>query len=279
MCEFCTKHGEGRKWYLEARNYSEELLNDMKRQKLIRDFFYNFPQLARKVRRGFEKLRSAPRLIAGLLRGRISAKFKKEHFGQVVPVEDVQEIFNMCSTIIRIPCVCRRETIGKDAYYCMGVTLNADSLGMGDLIDDSYLQGPDSKGLERLSRDQALDLIKGFEKEGLMHSVWTFGTPFIGGVCNCDLSDCLAMQATVRNNLKVMFKGEYVAEIDIEKCNGCRACMRVCQFGALGYSAANKYAFVNIYRCFGCGVCRAACPNDAIKLRPRAEVPAIANNW
>ena len=30
------------------------------------------------------------------------------------------------------------------------------------------------------------------EKEGLCHTVWTFQTPFIGGICNCDRADCLA---------------------------------------------------------------------------------------
>jgi len=26
MCEFCVDHGEGKKWYLEMKNYAEELL-------------------------------------------------------------------------------------------------------------------------------------------------------------------------------------------------------------------------------------------------------------
>jgi len=26
MCEFCAEHAEGRKWYLEMKNYSRELL-------------------------------------------------------------------------------------------------------------------------------------------------------------------------------------------------------------------------------------------------------------
>jgi hypothetical protein len=26
MCEFCLEHGKGRKWYLEMKNYSAELL-------------------------------------------------------------------------------------------------------------------------------------------------------------------------------------------------------------------------------------------------------------
>jgi len=39
MCEFCHKHGEGEKWYLQAKNYAEELLGDPKRVKFIEEFF------------------------------------------------------------------------------------------------------------------------------------------------------------------------------------------------------------------------------------------------
>ena len=28
MCEFCTKHGEGKKWYLQIKNYADELLHE-----------------------------------------------------------------------------------------------------------------------------------------------------------------------------------------------------------------------------------------------------------
>ena len=65
----------------------------------------------------------------------------------------------------------------------------------------------------------------------------------------------------------------------IEPCRGCRACMRVCQFGAIAYSAADKKAYVDQTACYGCGVCRSACAKEAIELKPRAEVPAVANHW
>ena len=29
MCEFCLKHGEGEKWYLQAKNYSDDLFSDL----------------------------------------------------------------------------------------------------------------------------------------------------------------------------------------------------------------------------------------------------------
>ena len=40
MCEFCIKHGEGKKWYLNVKNYSEELVNDVNRRAYVKDFFH-----------------------------------------------------------------------------------------------------------------------------------------------------------------------------------------------------------------------------------------------
>jgi hypothetical protein len=41
MCEFCTQHGEGKKWYLNANNYSADLLSDPSRIKFIEEFYNN----------------------------------------------------------------------------------------------------------------------------------------------------------------------------------------------------------------------------------------------
>ena len=146
-------------------------------------------------------------------------------------------------------------------------------------LDESFLGGPDVSGLETLSTEQALEAFGEHEKEGLCHTVWTFKAPFIGGICNCDRADCMAMKATVTHDVPVMFRGEYVAEVDPEACTGCRSCMQACQFGALGYSAAQQKAVVDPTACYGCGTCRAACNQNAIALRPRAEVPLAANRW
>ena len=55
MCQFCHQHGEGKKWYLEARNYSEELLSDITRRRYILHFI-KFPDVvSEKKPRGFMK--------------------------------------------------------------------------------------------------------------------------------------------------------------------------------------------------------------------------------
>ena len=132
-----------------------------------------------------------------------------------------------------------------------------------------FYPGPHVQELEVLSREEALAAFQSHELEGLCHSVWTFHTPFIGGICNCDRSDCLAMRCTVTQGIPVMFRGEYVAQVDPDLCVGCRDCLRLCQFGALAYSAANQKAVVDQRWCYGCGVCRSTCKKAAIHLQER----------
>jgi hypothetical protein len=38
MCEFRLKQGEEENQYLQAKNYSEDLLNDIRRRKFIKTF-------------------------------------------------------------------------------------------------------------------------------------------------------------------------------------------------------------------------------------------------
>jgi ferredoxin len=281
MCEFCTKHGEGKKWYLQASNYADDLLSDVRRRKFIRDFFGHPEHLGRDSEQ-LAKLRNAPPFIQRAVKRMAVGRMKKVHFGQVVPMEDVKAVFGFVNSIVRLPCICRHVSLGREARYCYGVSMGPGGGSWGEIfrdLDGSFLSGPDTDQFEQLSADQAAQAFADHEKEGLCHSVWTFITPFVGGICNCDRADCMAMRATVTHDFKVMFRAEYVAEVAADLCAGCRSCMRVCQFGALAYSAATKKAYVDQTACYGCGICRSACQTDAIALKPRAEVQAAANLW
>ena len=41
MCEFCTKHGDGKIWFKNAANYANDLMADLNRRTYIKDFFNN----------------------------------------------------------------------------------------------------------------------------------------------------------------------------------------------------------------------------------------------
>jgi Pyruvate/2-oxoacid:ferredoxin oxidoreductase delta subunit len=281
MCEFCHKHGEGKKWYLNAENYSADLLSDLKRRKFIADFFSLTEQSPGLVER-LGNLRIMPGFVKSAAVTHKVGRWKEMHYGQVLPIEDVETVFGVVSNVVRLPCYCRHINLGTEQRFCYGVSLAPQEGEMFKIIKDidmDYLTGPDTSGLEELTKEEALENFRQYEKEGLCHTIWTFVTPFIGGICNCDRSDCGAMQVTLTRGVPHMFRAEYVAEVNPELCNGCRQCMRVCQFGAIGYSAANKKIFIDPLRCYGCGICRASCTKDAIQLHDRASVPVAANLW
>jgi hypothetical protein len=118
MGEFCVKHGAGKKWYLQAENYSEDLLSGLRR----RDFILEF-------------------------------------FGQVLPLEDIEKIFGFVNSIVRVPCICRHVTLGREGGYCYGVSLGPGGGAMTELLrglDSSFLSGPDTAGFEELQPEEAL---------------------------------------------------------------------------------------------------------------------------
>ena len=282
MCEFCLKHSEGKKWYLEAKNYSDDLLNDLGRQKMIKEFVGNLDSLTGDYEKLLESYDKAPGLIKWMIRWKTVRTMKKLHFGQIVPIEDLERILDFVNSVVRIACVCRHITRGEEKRYCYGISVGPDGGKMAEILEDvdtSFYDGPDSKGVERLTKEEALSNFREYEKEGLCHSVWTFKTPFIAGICNCDRPDCLALQTSLHHGISAMFRAEYVCENDTERCIGCRECMKVCQFGAIGYSAGEKKVFIDSRYCYGCGICRSACNTGALRLVDRASVPAAANLW
>ncbi len=276
MCEFCHKHGEGKKWYLRAENYSESLLNDPQRRRFIKDFVSDLEYFRRALRK-IEKLRRLPPYIQAVVTPIMVNRQKMFHYGQVVPIEEIERIFGFVNSVTRLPCICRQATLGKEQRYCYALSMvppeQSQLIGIVRGVDASYLTGPDTSGLEALSKEEALASLRELEKKGLCHTVWTFISPFIGSICNCDRTDCVAMRLSVNMNYPVMFKAEYVAEVNSDLCKGCRQCMHVCQFGAMRYDVACKKVEVDQKKCYGCGICRINCPENAIKLNERSVFP------
>ncbi|MBN2499890.1 MAG: 4Fe-4S binding protein [Anaerolineales bacterium] len=202
----------------------------------------------------------------------ILAQRKTEHFGQVLPIEDVEKVIDMVDSITRMPCGCRYIHTGlADRRYCFGLGLDKWSI-LGKYPDAAA-------SLEVLDKAEARKYFRHFDQEGLVHSIWTGVTPYVVGLCNCD-RDCLAYDGyIIRRGLPQFFRAEYICQVDWDACTGCKNCMSQCQFGAMFYSSALGKINIDPHRCFGCGVCRAECPNDAIMLIPREAKPEVANEW
>jgi len=281
MCDFCHQHGEGKKWYLNANNYAEDLLSDLRRRRFITRFFEDPGHLV-KGERALTKLDRIPPFFTRGIRRKITGKQQVMHFGQVVPLEDIERILGFTTSIVRLACICRHVAFGPEHRYCYGISLapqGGEMINILRSIDAAYLIGPQTGGLEFLPRDEALAMMRESEEEGLCHTVWSFVTPFLGGICNCSLPGCLAMKATLTHKTPVMFRGEYLARVDEAKCAGCGQCAKICPFEAFRPRKKKDRAEVDALRCYGCGVCRSVCVKNAISLVDRADVPVAASLW
>jgi Pyruvate/2-oxoacid:ferredoxin oxidoreductase delta subunit len=196
------------------------------------------------------------------------------HFGQVLTLEEALKIVDIMYPIGLITCACRRSMQGvpdEENFTCMG-------MGAGMY---KWERWPDTYrgGVHFLTPDEAKEVLTKLNKRGLVHTVFTFGTPYFGGLCNCDYPDCAAIRTVVDLGIKVVLKGHYVARIAPELCNGCASCVHRCQFRALSFSPSQNKAFIDQFQCFGCGLCATECDQDAISLVERASLPALANVW
>jgi ferredoxin len=280
MCNFCVQHGEGKRWYANARNYAFDLRSDLGRRGYVVDFVRGFERNRRSANAGLAALRFLPRPIAEPLREGASAGLRERHFGQPVPIEECERIFDLATNITRIPCVCRGAMRpGSDAESCCIVMTVAPH---DDLLAEcfrDYRGGPDAEGFEKLTKEQAVAYLRRAERRGLCHTAWTFQTPFIAALCNCDLpSGCMAMKIQLRGGVRIMWKGEDVIARDRGRCNDCGACVLRCPFGALRLGPRGEVG-LDRTACWGCGTCRASCAHGALALEPRAAAPDVAALW
>jgi ferredoxin len=275
MCEFCTQHGEGKKWYLEMKNYADELFHEElsadKKDIVQANTRYEWSQLFWKyfVMPAVNGQACPPDNSA--FRSRTLEETKIEHFGQVLPIEDVEQVIDRVDSITRMPCGCRFMSTGlTDKRYCFGFGI--DKWGILGNFPGA------ASSLETLDKQEAKRIFRAFDDEGLVHSIWTGVTPYVIGLCNCD-RDCGALRGWMEYGASNFFRAEYVCQVNWEQCTGCKTCMSQCQFGAQYYSSALSRVYISPKKCFGCGVCRAACPNNAIDLIPRRTVPEAAELW
>lgn len=278
MCQFCVEHGEGERWYLQAKNYAYDLESDLRRREYVVDFIRGFGETRATALTWARRLDALPAPVADLGRTAISRHMQPRHFGQALPIEDCAEVFDMATSITVIPCICRMHAPGKSAdEVCILVTTQPIEPVLAEGFS-SYADGPDLDDFHRIDKAEAMELLKRCEEAGLMHSIWTFQTPFTAAICNCNLeSGCMAMRMTTGHGIKLMWRGEWVARLDEERCTRCGACARICPFSAI--ETGRGRVTLHTERCWGCGICRDSCTHEALLIAERRSVPEAASVW
>ena len=268
MCEFCTKHGDGKVWFKNAANYANDLMADLNRRNYIKDFFTSTIEAGVSTIGRLETIYQKKKVLPERLVRQMVAKAREEHFGQVVTIEDIREIVGGAATVVRVPCACRWAAMKKETRCCYSVSYTPEKWYQD--LDMGYFGKAQDMGLESLTPETAISQMEELEKDGSVHTIWTMVTPFIGAICNCQPGDCLGLR-TLAIDVETMYRGEEMAVVDSSLCNGCGSCEEACHFHAISSKGSGEdcRAEIDSVKCFGCGLCRNNCPQDAMSMVPR----------
>ena len=87
---------------------------------------------------------------------------KREHYGQVLPIQEIRELVMKAATIVRMPCACRWTISHTEARCCYGVSFTPDAWYKD--LDMSYFGKASDEGLETVAREEAIRQMKRLEE-------------------------------------------------------------------------------------------------------------------
>ena len=196
----------------------------------------------------------------------------------ILPYEDTREAVRNASPIVLINCACKRLYRNRKCKddIPLKVCLTAGRVARYNL----------ERNIGReVSYDEYLEIQDKATSYGLVH-LFPNNSSMPESLCNCHSCCCgqfLISAYTKPNfNLFSIAKSRFVAEVDPEKCTGCRKCADVrCPVGAAQMKYYPEYgeerAFIDAEECIGCGLCVLTCPSEARKMklvRPPEHIPA-----
>ncbi len=164
-------------------------------------------------------------------------------------------------------CICRKKK-SIEGCTCKVTERKETCLSIGPMARMALTAGA---GRE-VTREEALAIIEENQKQGLvLQPSNTQKAAFICSCCGC----CCGMLGILQDLPKPLdfWVANFYADVDSDTCQGCGACVKRCQVGAVSVAAKKQPAVVNRDRCVGCGVCVPTCPTKSIKLfKKPAEV-------
>jgi Pyruvate/2-oxoacid:ferredoxin oxidoreductase delta subunit len=127
----------------------------------------------------------------------------------------------------------------------------------------------------RITKDEAIKLIKEFQDKGAVHQVGRliplkdFNSKYdVDILCNCCWDCCAAFGNYNRGLIPFMLKAYYIANIpDSDACTGCGSCEEFCPVRAVEVNV-DGIAEINSDMCCGCGQCALHCPDDVVRMNP-----------
>jgi len=283
------QHGAGGKWYLNADHYSNEVAEKYDLRAYLLEQYTNFEQISVRRVNGFSpvgmdytlRIPIIGRLVKTMAERMLHSRkpprnpFRPEgHIGQVVPLEDAEEIIRHCAAepLIEKNCMCRYMSRGYKESCCINFGV------MSDIIDKLPRFIPENEKFH-LTRDEALARFRQHNRKGYIGTIWFGPFPYINNLCSCANPECAGIRPRVDFGIKSVYKAEYAIDLSLEACLACGACVAQCPFDAIRMDAKLGAPVIDQDKCYGCGVCRHVCPTAALFLVPRDQVPALAGKY
>ena len=224
MCRLCVKYGDGTKWYLNPKNYSDEVIHgELTKLKIedtmvgpllgitgtIREIMSSAQRFKYEIGLGeyidlvFQDLDDD---MARTFREGFPDLLDKAGSLQVVPLEDAEKIIDLTKgDILLNPCFCRKYYGGKEKSCEMVF----GSVAEGRLKNMPWFGG------KMISKEVAKNMLRELDKDGLFHGVLWLPAPIPGQICNCEYPYCIALRARLHYNIVDAYrKGEYVSLVD-----------------------------------------------------------------
>ena len=141
--------------------------------------------------------------------------------------EEISKYLNEAHIFSVSDCSCRtsREVMGEGCGH-----LKEDMCIQLDHAAEYYIR---TKRGREITREEAFEIIKRAEDNGLMHQIPNFdGTGKTHAICNCCGCSCFALRIAQMYSNSDMVRSNYVAHVDKEKCVACGECVENCPTNA-----------------------------------------------
>jgi len=290
MCDHCLEHGTAGKWYLNAKNYTMEVMEEFNQdedslKEFLLEQYKTFEAMQVRKIAGFSaqglgykiQMPIVGKIVKYFAEKMLHSTSPKFNPRQAVPLDDAIAILENCvdeNTIIMKYCMCRYQSRGEKEACCINFGV------MSDVIDKlpRFVPEPEDSKF-RISKEEAIEKFTEFNKKGYIGTIWYGAFPYINNLCACQTPECAGIRPRIDFGIKSIFKAEYVAQNNPDNCQGCKRCLTMCQFGAISFDEKTKTAVIDQSACYGCGVCLHACRFDAINIVPRQVIPALVGKY
>lgn len=192
------------------------------------------------------------RKLGGLMAGNIPVG---SGVMRVIPIESAVEGDTRRASYEEISHILNKHDIFSVSDCACRTSMRVIGQGCGHTIEDMCIQvGPAAEYYIRtgkgrqVTRQEAIDICKRAEKEGMVHSIPNLSGPGNAlAICNCCGCSCFGLRNTTFYRNPDWSRSNYVAVVDKDKCVACGECVENCQANAatLGQNLCTKKPVVD----------------------------------